>query len=492
MSSPASHFINGEWIDAGIEALESFESYSGELLWSGQHAGESEVDAAMQAAKSAWPAWSGLDVHRRIDILKKYQNHLRDHQLQISELIARENGKPLWEAKTEAAALIGKVDATINSWNVRCTDQHMEVGTAQGRTRQQSLGVCVVLGPFNLPAHLANGQIVPALLAGNTIVFKPSEVCPAVGAYLVDIFSKCLPKGVINLVQGDVRSGKALLAHEDVAAVFFTGSYRGGAAIHKHFAGRPEIMLALEMGGNNPLVVWEAKDLEAAALLMVQSAFITAGQRCVCARRLIIPEGEEGDAYIDALLAMMKRIRVGDPMSDEEPFMSGVIHEQASEQVLSSQAALIADGAKVLALCERIDEAHPTLLSPGLLDVTGLEVEDEEIFGPLLQVYRVPDFQSAINEANNTAYGLSAGLISDNKKLYDQFIAQIRAGIVNWNRQITGASGNMPFGGIGQSGNHRAAAWHAVDFCHYTCASIEADTLSLGALPTGIQEHGDE
>ncbi len=481
------HFVNGQWVDAGGEALESHESYSGALCWRGTHAPAATLDAAMSAAEAAWPHWAQQSVDDRIAALKAYQSLLQVHAESLAQLIARENGKPLWEAKTEVAAMIGKIDVTLESWHARCAEQSMEIAGARGRTRNRALGVCVVLGPFNLPGHLPNGQIVPALLAGNSVVFKPSEVCPAVAAYLIDILRQCVPPGVVNLVQGDLRVGQALLAHPACAAVFFTGSYRAGVAIHKHFAGRPEIMLALEMGGNNPLLVWDAKDLDAAALLIVQSAYITAGQRCVCARRLIIPSGKQGDELLEALLAMMRRVRIGDPLAEEQPFMSGLIHAAAAEHVLQAQADLIAAGAYVVQACARMSDEHPSVLSPGLLDVTGLEIADHEIFGPLLQVYRADDFTAALAIANKTAYGLSAGLISDQPALYEQCQQSLRAGIINWNRQITGASGKMPFGGVGRSGNHRSAAWHAIDFCHYSCASIESPTLSMGALPTGIQ-----
>ena len=480
--------IDGDFVNSGQAELHSQEAYSGADLWQGWHADDAQVAAAVSAAEAAWPLWSACPLDERRAALEQYALLLEQQKEELSKLICLENGKPLWEAKTEAGAMIAKIAVTIESWNERCSEQEMTLGSAIGRTRQKPLGVCAVLGPFNLPGHLPNGQIVPAILAGNSVVFKPSEQCPAVGAFLCGLLQQCVPAGVINLVQGDLRVGQSLLDQPGLAAVFFTGSYRGGAAIHRHFAGRPEILLALEMGGNNPLIVWDVEDLETAALLIVQSAYVTAGQRCVCARRLIIPSGSVGDRIIESLLKMIARMRYGDPMSADPVFMSGVIHENAALNVLKAQQALIDDGAQVLLKTEQVDPAHPSLLSPGLIDVSGLVLEDEEVFGPLLQVQRVDTFNQAISLANNTRYGLSAGLVSDDAQLYQQCVQQLRVGILNWNRQITGASGRMPFGGVGFSGNHRPGAWHAVDFCHYPCASIEQAQIEMGALPQGISD----
>ena len=488
MKLATGQYINGAWQDDAAQVLISNNAYTGEELWCGTQASVEQIQSAVAAAAAAWPAWAAKPFAERVTALRAYQETLKAQQARLAELIARENGKPLWEAKTEAAAMVAKIDVTIDSWNARCVDEEMSLGEARGLVRRHPLGVCAVLGPFNLPGHLPNGQIVPALLSGNSVVFKPSEQCPAVGAFLVQCLAEHVPAGIINLVQGELEVGKTLLAQADIAAVFFTGSYRGGAAIHQSFAGRPEIMLALEMGGNNPLLVWDVADLAAAALLIVQSAFVTAGQRCVCARRLLIPSGAAGDAILEALQDLLQRVRVGDPLAEEVVFMSGLINEAAADRVLAEQEQLMQRGAVAVRPCERIDPAHPSVLSPGLIDVTGLTVSDEEIFGPLLQIYRVDSFDQAIACANATRYGLSAGLISDNAALYDLCVQHLRVGILNWNRQITGASGKMPFGGVGRSGNHRPGAWHAIDFCQYPCASIEVDQVQMASLPPGVSD----
>ena len=293
-----------------------------------------------------------------------------------------------------------------------------------------------------------------------------------------------IPKGVINLVQGSKETGEAIADSDTVNGILFTGSYKVGSILHRKYGGHPEKMLALEMGGNNPLIVDDISDCNAAAYLTILSSFITSGQRCVCARRLIVPEGKMGDLFISCLVDMSRKIVVGDPASEPEPFIGPVISEKSADVVMEAKNQLIRDGATEL--LEMTQEG--ALLSPGILDVTGMKLEDEEVFGPLLQIIRVKSFDEAINEANNTKFGLSAGLISDDAKKYEKFISLSNAGIVNWNRQITGAVSANPFGGSGFSGNFRPSAYFAADYCAYPVASIEIDKVELpSAILPGIK-----
>jgi succinylglutamic semialdehyde dehydrogenase len=239
------------------------------------------------------------------------------------------------------------------------------------------------------------------------------------------------------------------------------------------------------MGGNNPLIVHNVSDAIAAAYCTIQSAFITAGQRCTCARRLIVPIGNE--EFQNKLIALTRKIIVSPYTNNPEPFMGPVISEIAAKKLLATQADLVQRGGKSLIEMRSINN-QPALLSPGLIDVTSIPNRaDEEIFGPLLQLIQVADFDAALLEANHTAYGLSAGLLSDSRELYDKFFRSIRAGVVNWNRPTTGASGSLPFGGVGLSGNHRPSGYYAADYCSYPIASMETPRLELPAkLPPGI------
>jgi len=480
-----SQFINGEWSSGNGINFSSTNPANGDLIWSGNESTPVDVDHAVQAAKEAFKTWKLLKVEERISYLEKYRSLLEKNKEEFALLVSNETGKPRWECLTEIGAMIGKLAISVKAYEERCPNRTNPVGDANSVLRFRPIGVMAVFGPFNLPVHLPNGHILPALIAGNTIVFKPSEQTPTSGEYMIKLFEEAgIPSGVINLVQGARQTGEGIADNDDVNGILFTGSYRVGSILHKNYGGRPEKMLALEMGGNNPLIVHDVKDLQAAAYLTILSSFITSGQRCVCARRLIVPEGKEGDEFIDILLDMSKKLIYGDPASKPEPFIGPVISKRSADMVMVAKAELIEKGAKEL-LEMKQDGA---LLSPGILDVTGIDLDDEEVFGPLLQIIRVNDFDSAIDEANNTRFGLSAGLISDDHNKYEKFISLSNAGIVNWNRQITGAVSSNPFGGSGFSGNFRPSAYFAADYCAYPVSSIEIEKVELpSAILPGIK-----
>ena len=300
---------------------------------------------------------------------------------------------------------------------------------------------------------------------------------------MVDLWDKAgLPAGVLNVVQGARDTGAALLDNPDLNGVLFTGSAATGTFIHRKFAGHPEIILALEMGGNNPLIIWDTNDVQAAANLAIHSAYATTGQRCSCARRLFAPKGAKGDAIIDAIAAGIDAMRFGPWDGVPEPFAGPLISEGAANMVLSAQATHLRNGATAIREAQKLDWS-PNAVSPSLLDMGNSAAEDEEVFGPLLQIYRVDSFEEAITRANDTKYGLSAGLISDDRALWDIFVRDIRAGIVNFNRPTTGAASTMPFGGPGLSGNFRPGAWYAADYCAWPMASQIADTPVAMAAP---------
>ena len=294
-----------------------------------------------------------------------------------------------------------------------------------------------------------------------------------------------LPNGVINLVHGARDTGVCLAKHRDIDGLFFTGSAATGAAIHHAFAGQPEKILALEMGGVNPLIVGdvgvEAAEVDAAIHHIVLSAYISAGQRCTCARRLYVEVGAVGDKLLQRLIDVASRLTVGAFDAEPPPFMGALVSIRAADQLLAAQATLTGLGATPLLLMKRVQEGT-ALLSPGLIDVTDVtNLPDEEYFGPLLQVLRYTTLEGAIAHANNTRFGLAAGLLSKQRAEYNLFERRIRAGILNWNRPLTGASSGSPFGGVGASGNHRASAYYAADYCAYPQASLESESITLPA-----------
>ncbi len=481
----SSQFIAGVWQAGQGEAFESLNPVSQAVIWQGQGATAGQVEAAVQAARQAFPAWGRRPLEERIAVLERFAACLKDKADLLARAIGEETGKPLWEATTEVTSMVNKVAISIQSYRERTGEKSGPLADATAVLRHKPHGVVAVFGPYNFPGHLPNGHIVPALLAGNCVLFKPSELTPLVAELTVKCWIEAgLPAGVLNLLQGARETGVALAGNPGIDGLFFTGSSRTGNLLHSQFAGRPDKILALEMGGNNPLLVDQVRDVEAAVYTIIQSAFISAGQRCTCARRLLVPTGSWGDALLARLVEVCRQIKVGRYDEQPAPFMGSVISLQAAQQLLAAQADLLARGATAL-LTMTQPQADAALLTPGIVDVTAVAARpDEEFFGPLLQVIRYSSFEAAITEANNTAFGLAAGLLSDDKARYEQFWLESRAGIVNWNKQLTGAASTAPFGGIGASGNHRPSAYYAADYCAYPVASLECESLSLPATLT--------
>lgn len=482
-------YIAGAWQNGQGEAFESLNPVTQQVLWAGNGANAEQADAAVKAARLAFPAWAKRSFEERLSVLEAFAASLKSHADELSRCIGEETGKPLWESATEVTSMINKVAISVQSYRERTGEKSGPLGDATAVLRHKPHGVVAVFGPYNFPGHLPNGHIVPALLAGNAVVFKPSELTPKVAELTVKCWIEAgLPAGVLNLLQGARETGIALAAHTGIDGLFFTGSSRTGNALHQQFAGRPDKILALEMGGNNPLVVDQVADLDAAVYTIIQSAFISAGQRCTCARRLLVPQGAWGDSLLNRLVEVSENIEVGAFDRLPAPFMGSVISLGAAQALMDAQEVLLGSGAVALLEMTQPD-SNAALLTPGIIDVTEVsDRSDEELFGPLLQVIRYADFDAAIAEANNTAFGLAAGLLSDSEARYQQFWLESRAGIVNWNKQLTGAASSAPFGGVGASGNHRASAYYAADYCAYPVASLETPTLSLpAALTPGVR-----
>ena len=465
--------------------LKSHEPATGKELWSGK-VGDPAFEVA--AARAAWPEWAAHSIAFRIESLRRFANEVRSRERDFTDLIARETGKPVWEARTEVGAVINKVEISANAYMERTPMRKLEAALGNKlAVRHKPHGVLAVLGPYNFPAHLPNGHIVPALIAGNTIVFKPSEKTPATGAMLVECFHAAgISDGVVRLLIGGPDEGRALAAEPGIDGLLFTGSVRAGLALNKQFADMPNKILALELGGNNPLVVWEAKDVDAAAAIVVQSAFLSAGQRCTAARRLIVEDGKH-EELLDAICKLIDRLIVDDPHADPQPFMGPVIDIAAADHLQGQWVELMMKGGKPIRRLDRPFEDRP-YLTPALIDVTDIkERPDEELFGPVLQMIRVKDFDEAIDEANNTRFGLSASLVGGSPTLYDKFWANVRAGVINWNKPTNGAPSNAPFGGIGLSGNHRPSAFYAADYCAYPVTSSEAD-VARATIGEGLRD----
>ncbi len=489
-----SQWINGDWVTGRGERRVKSNPVSGEVVWQGYDADAEQVREAGDAARAAFAGWARQSFSARQAIVERFASLLESHKQAITETIARETGKPRWEAATEVAAMINKIAISVKSYHVRTGEQRTDLPDGEATLRHRPHGVLAVFGPYNFPGHLPNGHIVPALLAGNTVIFKPSELTPASGEAVVKMWEAAgLPPGVLNLLQGGRETGAALSQLPAIDGLLFTGSSATGAQLHQQLAGQPQKILALEMGGNNPLIVDEPADIDAAVHLTIQSAFITAGQRCTCARRLLVKRGEQGDRFLTRLVDVARRLTPGAWNAEPPPFMGGLISEQAAQHVIQAWKQHVGNGGVAL-LEPRLLQPGTSLLTPGIVDVTDVAgTPDEEVFGPLLCVWRYDEFDDAIRLANATRYGLASGLISGEREKFEQLLLEARAGIVNWNKPLTGAASTAPFGGVGASGNHRPGAWYAADYCAWPMASLESSALTLPAtLSPGLNFDREE
>jgi succinylglutamic semialdehyde dehydrogenase len=480
--SNLSNFINGQWRAGAGQELVTIDPSTGAQTWTSSESTEADVEAAVQAARASFDAWAMTSLEERIGVCTRFRDLLKEHAEALAQTIAEEVGKPLWEARTEVATMANKIDISVQAYSARTGEVAAKVADGNAVLRHRPHGVFGVFGPYNFPGHLPNGHIVPALIAGNTIVFKPSEYAPRTALKTVQLWEQAgLPAGVINLVNGGRDTGIALGRNAGLDGVLFTGSCQTGVALHKQFGGQPGKMLALEMGGNNPLVVWDVKDIDAAVHHAIMSAFISAGQRCTCARRLVVADTVEGDAFIERLVEVAATLTVGPSNAEPQPFMGPVVSSAVAARLVQAQADMVAKGGKTLLQMKQLDP-KAGFVTAGIVDVTNAKgIPDEEWFGPLLQIVRVADFDTAIKVANATEFGLAAALLSNDEMLWKQFSVQARAGIVNWNRPTTGAASSAPFGGVGKSGNHRPSAYYAADYCAYPVASIETSELEMPA-----------
>ena len=454
-------------------AIISCEPATGLEIWQGQ---PGDVEGQIERARRAWPQWAAQPVSIRIELVRRFANELRKVSDKLANLIARETGRPLWDALNEVETTVNRVEIYIKAYAERTAQRKFD-SAMQGVSalRHKPHGVMAVIGPFNAPAQIPAGHIIPALIAGNVVVFKPSEKAPASGELLVQCFHKAgISAAVVQLVIGDAQTGQELIGLDGVDGVLFTGSAHSGIAINRKLATRPDKIFALEMGGNNPLVVWDTPLIADAALMVIQSAFTASGQRCTSARRMIVKA-----SIYDALMAEVKqlteRIIVGDPLAEPAPFMGPLIDNAAADGITESFVYLMSHGGRAIKHMVRTAEDSP-YVTPGIIDVTAVaDRPDVELFGPLLQVIRVDDFEEAIAEANNTRFGLCASLIGGTPQQYNQFWANVRAGIINWNRPTIAEVPGAPMGGLGLSGNYRPSNYYAADYCAYPVASSEME-----------------
>jgi len=460
----------------------SFEPATGSELWRGRIG---DADDVIARARRAWPLWAAQPLSTRIELLRRFANEVRKEADKLADLIARETGKPLWEARGEVDGVVDKVEASVRAYAERTAQRKLDSAlNGTSALRHKPHGVLAVISPYNMPALLPAAQIVPALIAGNVVVFKPSEKAPATGDLLTRCFHRAgISAAVVQALFGGPEQGQALAMHDGIDGVLFTGSAHAGVSINRKLASNPGKVVALELGGNNPIVVWDTPKIIDAAAIVVQSAFTSAGQRCSSARRLIV-KSTMYDAVITEVRRLTERLIVGAPFDTPTPFMGPVIDNVAADGLTESFVYLLSNGGRAIKHMARLREDLP-FVSPAIIDVTKIqERPDVELFGPLLQVVAVDDLDEAIAEANSTRFGLTAAMLGGTPQDYNRFWANIRAGVVNWNRPTIGETAAAPFGGIGLSGNNRPGGYYMADSCAYPVSSIEMEqprsTIGVG------------
>lgn len=486
VSAPAS-YINGRLIELeGDELISTDPAQPDRVIWRGTQPPD-HLDRAIAAAREALPGWAALPMEQRVEFAKRWHEAVTENAQRLAEAITDEMGKTLTESRLEAKSVAAKVNITLDEISLsRVRDYQVPVTDSRvGNCRFKPYGVMAVLGPFNFPAHLPNGHFVPALLLGNTVVFKPSKRTPAVGQVLAEVMHQIgLPPGVFNMVHGARGVAARLVGHDGIDGVLFTGSWPVGRNILEANLDRPGRIMALEMGGNNPAVVMDDCNLKQAVVECVRASFATTGQRCTCTRRIIVQRGI-APRFIPAFCQAASSLLIGPGRSQEPVFMGPVVSEEAVEEVLEFQRGLAAAGGRVLLEATRMDRPGH-FVTPGVVEVDRFSIDtDCEVFGPLAQITVVADIDEAIEQSNASHFGLAASIFTSSDADYERYFARCNAGCINRNTGTAGASSKLPFGGLGHSGNRRPAAAFSVDYCAYPVANMVERGTDV-AVPVGM------
>jgi succinylglutamic semialdehyde dehydrogenase len=443
----------------------------------------SAVEKAVAAARAAFAAWREKSLSERVVLVRRYRDELLKRKDELADVISRETGKPLAESAAEVKAMAEKVDVTENEALPLVAERAFAMdGASRGVVRRRPRGVTAVIGPFNVPGHLPNGQAVPALLTGNTVVFKPSELTPFTGQLMAECFRAAgLPDGVFNLVQGDGAAGGRLAAHPGVDTVFFTGSVATGERVRSACAAQPGKLVALELGGKNAALVLDDAPLEQAVKETLHGAFSTSGQRCSSTSRILVHRSVAKD-FVDAFLARVDALKVG--YYTEEPFLGPLISEASAERFLAAQKTARKLGFKALREGRRLPASRRGHYVGPSVHVwekrtfpwegkTARGYWDEELFAPDVAVYAL-DSDEAMAAANNASrYGLVAGVFTRSQERFARLAARLENGVVHWNRTTAMTPGRLPFGGVKASGNHWPAGLHVVYACTTPVGSVE-------------------
>jgi acyl-CoA reductase-like NAD-dependent aldehyde dehydrogenase len=436
------------------------------------------VEPAIAAATAAWRNWSRLGYAERIHRLKAVEGGLREISESLSMGIALETGKPLTESRGELGAVLGKFQLTFDDAERYLSHEAVTQGPHPAEIRQLSRGPAVVIGPFNFPLHLANGAILPHLVAGNPVIFKPSPIGAVVAKAYADVFTKHLPEGVFQLVQGGADEGLALCTDDRVRAICFTGSVDVGRAIAIAVAGDFSKSLALEMGGKNALILLEDGDATAAAKAAALGICATAGQRCNSTSRAII-HASQLDAFCEALKVALSHYQPGDPCLE-----STTLGTLASEAAHQRYAAALNSGGEWLLEGEAMETCNGLrghYVKPAARIWRTLEAGlncphlATELFAPLIDVFVAQNNEEIITLHNATPFGLTASIFTSTRKRFEAIGSELQVGNLYANLPTTFSPSTLPFSGCGLSSNGKPAARGFIRF------TTEEQAVQFGA-----------
>jgi len=467
MTSALHHFIGGERVSAETPHASLNPSNTDDVVARFPAGGQAEVDAAVQAARQAFPAWSEASPELRSDCLDRIGETILKRREEIGRLLSREEGKTLAEGIGETARA-GRIFKYFAGEALRRHGQNLDSVRpgVEIQTYRQAVGVFSLIAPWNFPIAIPAWKTAPALAFGNTVVLKPAGPTPATAAALAEIIYEAgVPPGVFNLVFGGSDAGEALVRHPGVDGISFTGSQRVGHSVAAAAVAR-QARVQLEMGGKNPLVVLDDADLERAVAIALDGSYFATGQRCTASSRLIVSAGIH-DRFVAALVARLEALRVGDALDPQTQMGPAVTAEQLQQNLRYVDLAQ-SEGGRLLTGGQRLRLATPGYyMSPALITETSqdMRINREEVFGPVASVVRVKDYEEALALANAGEFGLSAGIVTNSLKHARHFQRSVRAGMVMVNLATAGVDYHVPFGGSRKSSyGQREQGYAAVEF----------------------------
>lgn len=440
-----------------------------------------DVERVVESASAGFKIWKKLSQDERNHFLKKYQAEVIKRKDAIALAIAYETGKPLWESQNEAASVVGKIDIIIENSLQRIADINIEniMPKTNGHIYYKPIGPSLIISPFNFPCSLASGQILSALAAGNSIVFKPSEKTCYSAQLLVECFHAAnFPMGVVNLLQGDGEVARRLLKEKSLKGVFFTGSKEVGKKILDITHHDLSKLVSLELGGKNTTIIHNDANLDHALLELLRGGFLTTGQRCTSTSIVAIQRNIHED-FIARFHEMAKKIIIDHPVEHiREPFMGPLVDQGAVDTYLLFMGMAKREGIQEIMRGKHLDKAKKGFYVSPSIHLADRWNNDSmflhsEIFGPNVTFIPYDTIDEAIKISNATEYGLVSSIFTKDTNIYKLCIEEIDSGLVNFNRSTIGASSRLPFGGVKNSGNYRPSALATIDACVYQMASLE-------------------